>query len=101
VVGDLEGLERLLREHPGLAAARIADDQGGSRTPLHVRALIQAGADPNAPVGGSWHAETPLHWAASTAAPWRGGADQPAWVHRSGRSPWPAGENPASTNMRR
>jgi hypothetical protein len=32
--GDLEGLERLLREHPGLAAARIADDQGGSRTML-------------------------------------------------------------------
>jgi ankyrin repeat protein len=28
--------------------------------------LIQAGADPNAPVEGSWHSETPLHWAASS-----------------------------------
>jgi uncharacterized protein len=28
--------------------------------------LVDAGADPNAPVGGSWHAETPLHWAASS-----------------------------------
>jgi ankyrin repeat protein len=79
--GDLQGLERLLGEHPGLATARIADDQGSSRTPLHivtdwpghlpngaavVGVLIRAGADPNAPAGGSWHAETPLHWAASS-----------------------------------
>jgi ankyrin repeat protein len=28
--------------------------------------LIDAGADPNAPVEGSWHKETPLHWAASS-----------------------------------
>jgi uncharacterized protein len=28
--------------------------------------LIQAGADPNAPIEGSWHSETPLHWAASS-----------------------------------
>ena len=28
--------------------------------------LIQAGADPNLPVEGSWHSETPLHWAASS-----------------------------------
>ncbi len=28
--------------------------------------LIRAGADPNAPVQGSWHSETPLHWAASS-----------------------------------
>jgi uncharacterized protein len=28
--------------------------------------LIEAGADPSAPVEGSWHAETPLHWAASS-----------------------------------
>jgi hypothetical protein len=33
------------------------------------------------------------------AAPGRGG--HPARVHRSGRSSWPAGEIPASTNMRR
>ncbi len=79
--GDLQTLGRLLGERPGLAAARIADDKGGSRTPLHivtdwpghflntaavVGVLLQAGADPNAPVEGSWHAETPLHWAASS-----------------------------------
>ncbi|HZD03195.1 MAG TPA: ankyrin repeat domain-containing protein [Actinomycetes bacterium] len=78
--GDLEGLERLLGEQPGLAAARIAGEGGGSRTLLHivtdwpghfpnaavVRMLLQAGADPNLPVEGSWHAETPLHWAASS-----------------------------------
>jgi uncharacterized protein len=28
--------------------------------------LIAAGGDPNAAVEGSWHAETPLHWAASS-----------------------------------
>ncbi len=79
--GDLQGLERLLGEHPGLATARIADGKGGSGTPLHIATdwpghfpntaaviamLIQAGADPNVPVDGSWHAETPLHWAASS-----------------------------------
>ncbi len=79
--GDLEGLGRLLGERPGLAAARIGDEGGGSRTPLHIATdwpgrfpnvaavvgvLLRAGADPNAPVGGSWHAETPLHWAASS-----------------------------------
>jgi ankyrin repeat protein len=31
-----------------------------------VRALIAAGADPDAAVAGSWHSETPLHWAASS-----------------------------------
>jgi uncharacterized protein len=31
-----------------------------------VRLLIEAGADPNVAVSGMWHAETPLHWAAST-----------------------------------
>ncbi len=79
--GDLEALARLLGERPELAPARIVDDKGGSRTPLHVatdwpghfpnaaalvRVLIQAGADPNAPIEGSWHSETPLHWAASS-----------------------------------
>lgn len=79
--GDLEALRRRLTEHRGLAAARLANDKGGSKTPLHaatdwpgyfpngpavVAALIAAGADPNAPVAGSWHAETPLHWAASS-----------------------------------
>ena len=79
--GEVEELKGLLREHPGLAAARIVDDKGGSGTPLHavtdwpgffprgpevVTVLIDAGADPNAAVEGSWHAETPLHWAASS-----------------------------------
>jgi ankyrin repeat protein len=79
--GDLEALQRLLAEHPGLAQARIKDEKGGSKTPLHaasdwpgyfpngpavVKALIAAGADPDAPVEGSWHSETPLHWAASS-----------------------------------
>ena len=79
--GELGSLTELLDEHPGLAAARLVDDQGGSGTPLHAAAdwpgffphgpevvalLIGAGADPNASVEGSWHAETPLHWAASS-----------------------------------
>jgi ankyrin repeat protein len=79
--GELQRVEHLLLEHRGLAAARIVDDKGGSATPLHavtdwpgffprgpelVSLLIEAGADPNSPVEGSWHAETPLHWAASS-----------------------------------
>lgn len=79
--GEVISLTVLLREHPGLATARIVDDKGGSGTPLHAAAdwpgffphgpevvatLIEADADPNAPVEGSWHAETPLHWAASS-----------------------------------
>ncbi len=79
--GDLESLKRLLAEHPGLARVRIAGRNGRSNTPLHVasdwpgyfpngpavvRALLAAGADPNAPVEGASHAETPLHWAASS-----------------------------------
>ncbi len=79
--GEVEPLAALLREHPGLAATRIVDDKGGSGTPLHAAAdwpgffphgpevvamLIEADADPSAPVEGSWHAETPLHWAASS-----------------------------------
>ena len=79
--GELGSLTVLLREHPGLASARLVDDKGGSATPLHAvtdwpgyfphgpeaaATLIDAGADPNASVEGSWHAETPLHWAASS-----------------------------------
>ena len=71
----------MLDEHPGLAASRIVDVKGGSGTPLHaatdwpgffphgpavVTMLIVAGGDPSAQVEGSWHAETPLHWAASS-----------------------------------
>ena len=77
--GDVDGLKPQLDQHPHLAAARIgSDDQ--SRTLLHVAtdwpghlpsvaqtisALADAGADVNARFVGS-HAETPLHWAASS-----------------------------------
>jgi len=73
--GDLQGLKDLLRENPGLVAAR----PDGKRTLLHVATdwpghfpngvamvvtLIEHGADVNAQFIGS-HQETPLHWAAS------------------------------------
>jgi uncharacterized protein len=79
--GDIGQLRELLAGHPGLASARLADDKGGSGTLLHAAAdwpgyfphgpeivamLIEAGADPSASIEGSWHAETPLHWAASS-----------------------------------
>jgi ankyrin repeat protein len=96
--GELAMLERLLADHPGLATARISGSDGCQRTPLHVATdwpgyfpngpaivglLLAAGADPNAPAAGAagGHAETPLHWAASTddadvaAALIDGGAD--------------------------
>ena len=78
--GNVEILQKLLDENPGLATARIVDSRGVQRTPLHiasdwpghfpngravVTALVQSGADPNAAVIGP-HAETPLHWAASS-----------------------------------
>jgi len=74
--GHVEQLQRLLADNPALAAARV----DGSRTLLHVAtdwpghfpntatsvaALVAAGADVNAAFVGR-HAETPLHWAAST-----------------------------------
>src|SRR5579859_7996127 len=79
--GDADTLRKVLTGHPGLAAARLVDEKGGSSTALHVAAdwpgffpngpeivqvLIEAGADPNTAVEGSWHAETALHWAASS-----------------------------------
>ncbi|MGN9787059.1 ankyrin repeat domain-containing protein [Nonomuraea sp. ZG12] len=104
--GDVPALRRLLASDPALATARV----DGSRTLLHVAtdwpghfpnvaetiaALVDAGADVNAPFGGDQpehqergehdehgehgeygesdergarggHAETPLHWAASS-----------------------------------
>jgi hypothetical protein len=79
--GDIEALERLLVEYPDLAIARVVDRScGDERTLLHVvtdwpghfpngrrtvATLVGAGADVDAPFGGS-HAETPLHWAASS-----------------------------------
>jgi uncharacterized protein len=77
--GDLAALRRLLRDHPDLAAARIGDERE-ARTLLHVAtdwpghfpngpavvaALIEAGAEVDAPFVGA-HPETPLHWAASS-----------------------------------
>lgn len=80
--GELPALKRLLAENPGLAQARIGDDDacGMSRTLLHiasdwpghfpggaatVAALVEAGGDVNARHTGA-HPETPLHWAASS-----------------------------------
>lgn len=77
--GDLDALDRLLEAHPELATARLGDE-GCSRTLLHVATdwpghfpngpavvtrLVRASAEVDARfVGG--HAETPLHWAASS-----------------------------------
>ena len=80
--GDVSTLKRLLDANPGLATARLGDDdpEGMSRTLLHVAtdwpghfpnggatvaALVDAGADVDARFRGP-HAETPLHWAASS-----------------------------------
>ncbi|WP_243864772.1 ankyrin repeat domain-containing protein [Paenibacillus castaneae] len=79
--GDVDALLRLLEEFPDLASKRALDNKGSSRTSLHivsdwpgyfpngpmiVKILIAAGADPNAPIIGGRHSETPLHWAASS-----------------------------------
>ena len=79
--GSAADVEALLGRHPALARARLGDpERGQSRTVLHVvtdwpgnvpeaaakiRALVAAGADIGARFTGP-HAETPLHWAASS-----------------------------------
>lgn len=80
--GDIASLRQLLDENPGLAATRLGDDDpdGMSRSLLHVATdwpghfpngattvavLSEAGADVNTRFRGP-HAETPLHWAASS-----------------------------------
>jgi uncharacterized protein len=77
--GDLDRLGRLLDGDRTLAAAWIRDRKGAARSTLHVvtdwpgyfpngpavvRLLVDAGADPDAAIGGD--GETPLHWAASS-----------------------------------
>lgn len=82
--GDVEAVQTLCHDHPGLAAARLEDPRGGARTPLMVaadwpgffpngrkvvEALIAAGGDPNATGRGRVGEpgeEGPLHWAASS-----------------------------------
>jgi len=78
--GDVAQLQQLLNRHDGLAAARLGDPDGMSRTLLHVvtdwpghfpngpqtvTALVTGGADVNARFTGP-HTETALHWAASS-----------------------------------
>ena len=65
--GDVAAIQRLLRDDPALASARLVGKDGGAATPLHrvtdwpgyfpngpeiVRLLIDAGADPNALTSG-------------------------------------------------
>jgi uncharacterized protein len=85
--GDVETAQRLLRNDPALATARLGSKDSGSATPLHlvtdwpgyfphgpqiVRLLIKAGADPSALTTGRGAEtsgpgdETPLHYAASS-----------------------------------
>jgi uncharacterized protein len=78
--GDVAAVEALLAEQPALAEAWVRDADGCERSMLHlltdwpghvpnaadlVALLVEAGADVNAAFRGR-HAETPLHWAASS-----------------------------------
>ncbi|HEY5422787.1 MAG TPA: ankyrin repeat domain-containing protein [Ilumatobacteraceae bacterium] len=81
--GDVEGLRRMLIEHPDLARAALGSKDsanGMTRSLLHVvtdwpghfprgpetvKTLVAAGADVDARFTGP-HTETPLHWAASS-----------------------------------
>lgn len=78
--GNVSQLKQLLDERPDLATVGLDDEKGVVRSLLHVATdwpghfpncggtiamLAAAGADVNARFVGS-HAETPLHWAASS-----------------------------------
>jgi uncharacterized protein len=84
--GDVAAIQRLLRNDPALASAKLFGNDGGAGTPLQlvtdwpgyfpsgpeiVRLLIDAGADPNALTSSRGAQtgpgdETPLHYAASS-----------------------------------
>jgi ankyrin repeat protein len=85
--GDIEAIQRLLRNDPALASARLGSKDSGTTTPLHlvtdwpgyfpngpqiVLLLIGNGADPNARTTSRGSEttgpgdETPLHYAASS-----------------------------------
>jgi hypothetical protein len=83
--GNVTAIQKLLRNDPALASARLIGKDGGAGTPLHlvagwpgyfpsgpeiVRLLVDAGADPNALTSGRDSPgpgdETPLHYAASS-----------------------------------
>jgi ankyrin repeat protein len=73
--GDEARLRALLAADPGLATSLInsctplhlfADAPGHRPNPAQVVAVLaEAGADLDAHAAGTWHHETPLHWAAS------------------------------------
>ena len=67
--GDLEGLRRLLDEHPGLATARIGGDRPGgtTRSLLHV-ATDWPGHFPNMAATTSRRPSVSPAWMAPTAA---------------------------------
>ena len=82
--GEIEELQRLLAENPGLASRRIVDRKRATGTLLHkvadwpghfpngaksVAIITAAGADASAPIlflDSTKRGETPLHWAASS-----------------------------------
>jgi uncharacterized protein len=78
--GDLDALQLLVDQHPGLATSRLGGP-GGGRTPLHVvtdwpgffpngpeaaQLFIRAGADVDSRGDDEERGETPLHWVASS-----------------------------------
>lgn len=80
--GNVDVVAQLLRENPGLASASITNDKGLVYSTLHIAvdwpghfprvaesiaALIASGANPNTQTANAgYHAETPLHGAASS-----------------------------------